>query len=56
MNASGNDAVGRNFGSPNHLHFLLHVDDEQASQWSGTEVAQRWMALYPPRGTDRNDD
>ena len=37
----------------NHLHFLLCINVEQASQWSATEVAQRWMALYQPRGSDR---
>jgi len=37
----------------NHLHFLLRIDVEQASQWSATEVARHWMALYPPRGPDR---
>ncbi len=29
----------------NHLHFLLRIDVERASQWSATEVAKRWMAL-----------
>jgi len=37
----------------NHLHFLLRIDVEQASQWSAMEVAKRWMTLYPPRGSDR---
>ena len=37
----------------NHLHFLLRIDVEQASQWSAMEVARRWMTLYPPRGSDR---
>jgi len=29
----------------NHLHFLLRIDVERASQWSAIEVAKRWMAL-----------
>jgi len=33
-----------------HLHFLMRIDVEQASKWSGMEIACRWMALYPPRG------
>ena len=37
----------------NHLHFLLRIDVEQATQWSPMEVARRWMTLYPPRGADR---
>ena len=37
----------------NHLHFLLRIDVEQASQWSAMEVARRWVTLYPPRGSDR---
>ena len=37
----------------NHLHFLLRINVEQASQRSVLEVARRWMALYPPRGSDR---
>ena len=37
----------------NHLHFLLRIDVELASQWSAMEIARRWMTLYPPRGVDR---
>jgi len=37
----------------NHLHFLLRIDVEQASQWSAIEVAKRWMTLYLPHGSDR---
>ena len=37
----------------NHIHFLLRIDVERALQWSAMEVARRWMALYPPRGSDR---
>ena len=37
----------------NHLHFLLRIDVEKASQWSAMEVTRRWMTLYPPRGADR---
>lgn len=33
----------------NHMHLLLKVDVEQATAWSTREVAERWLALHPPR-------
>ena len=37
----------------NHIHFLLRINVEQASQWSAMEIVRRWTTLYPPRGSDR---
>tara|TARA_R110002110_G_scaffold121431_2_gene297280 strand:+ start:112323 stop:113315 length:993 start_codon:yes stop_codon:yes gene_type:complete len=31
----------------NHYHLVLHVDAATATQWSDTEVVQRWSAIYP---------
>ncbi len=33
----------------NHLHLLLKVDADGAHRWSDREVAERWLALHPPR-------
>jgi len=33
----------------NHVHLLLKVDVQQAEGWSFREVAERWLALHPPR-------
>ena len=37
----------------NHLHLLLRIDPEVASNWSDSEVVERWFRLFPPRGSDR---
>ncbi len=37
----------------NHLHLLLRVDPDIASNWSDHEVATRWLELYPPRDAKR---
>lgn len=36
----------------NHLHVLLRLNQEAAEAWTAEEVAQRWLELCPPRGTD----
>jgi len=33
----------------NHLHLLLRIDPEVAESWTPMDVAQRWLALFPPR-------
>lgn len=33
----------------NHLHLLLRIEPDTAAQWSPTEVARRWLTLFPPR-------
>jgi hypothetical protein len=33
----------------NHLHLLLRIDPDVAKAWTPTEVAQRWLKLFPPR-------
>jgi REP element-mobilizing transposase RayT len=30
----------------NHLHIILHVDSEQAKNWSTVEVLTRWHQLF----------
>jgi hypothetical protein len=37
----------------NHLHILLRTRRDVAAQWSGEEVARRWLRLFPQR---RNPD
>lgn len=36
----------------NHLHVLLHLNHKRSEAWPAEEVASRWLALCPPRGTD----
>ena len=31
----------------NHLHVVVHVDPATAARWSDTEVAERWVRLFP---------
>ena len=31
----------------NHLHSLLHTNPEAAKQWSATQIARRWLELFP---------
>ncbi len=35
----------------NHIHLLLKVDADGAHRWSDREVAERWLALHPPRNS-----
>ncbi len=37
----------------NHLHVLLKLEPETATEWSDEEVVRRWVKLFPPRGQDR---
>jgi len=30
----------------NHYHLVLHVDRDQAKQWTEREVIQRWGTLF----------
>lgn len=36
----------------NHLHVLVRIDPDSASDWSDEEVIRRWLSVYPPRGID----
>ena len=36
----------------NHLHSVIKVRPDRASNWSDKEVAQRWRTLFPFRRTD----
>jgi hypothetical protein len=31
----------------NHVHAVLYVDPDTATRWSDTEVAERWVRLFP---------
>lgn len=31
----------------NHLHLLLRTNPEAAKQWSATQIARRWLQLFP---------
>jgi len=31
----------------NHVHVVLHIDPQAASDWSDEEVAERWVRLFP---------
>ena len=33
----------------NHVHAVLYVDPDTATRWSDTEVAERWVRLFPAR-------
>ncbi len=33
----------------NHLHVVVHVDPRVTHTWSESEVAERWVRLFPPR-------
>lgn len=33
----------------NHLHLVVQLEPALAQQWSDTEVAERWLRLFPPR-------
>lgn len=37
----------------NHIHLLLRVDSEVSQAWTDAEVIDRWLRLYPPRGSGR---
>ena len=36
----------------NHLHVVLHVDQERANQWSNAEVVRRYCKLHPSARAD----
>ena len=36
----------------NHLHVVLHVDQERASKWSDAEVVERYCKLHPSARAD----
>lgn len=40
----------------NHLHVLVRLDPEVAREWSSEEVLRHWLAVYPPRGVDIQDE
>ncbi|WP_417750187.1 transposase [Rosistilla oblonga] len=40
----------------NHLHVLCRLDPDDADQWSAGEVVRRWIAVYPPKKLDFDND
>ncbi len=36
-----------------HLHVLVKLEPETATEWSDENVVRRWGKLYPPRGKNR---
>ena len=40
----------------NHLHVLCRLDPAVAQTWSAEEVVQRWIAVYPPKSLDVDDE
>lgn len=40
----------------NHLHVLVRLDPGMADQWTDEEVVRRWIAVYPPRTLDQDDE
>jgi len=40
----------------NHLHVLVRLDPDEAKAWSDEEVLHRWLAIYPPRALDQEDE
>ena len=36
----------------NHLHIVLHVDAERASQWSDADIVERYSKLHPMAGAN----
>jgi hypothetical protein len=45
--------VGGFSAMDNHLHVLVRLDPEVATDWTDEEVVRRWGRLHPPRGKNR---
>ncbi|MEO8673313.1 MAG: hypothetical protein ABI411_18515, partial [Tahibacter sp.] len=39
----------------NHMHLVLYLDPFASSLWSETEVAERWVRLFPVRDNGEVD-
>ena len=39
----------------NHLHVLCRLDPDKAQGWSDEEVVRRWIAVYPPKALNFDD-
>ena len=46
-------AVGGFSVMDNHLHVLVRLDPDLATDWSDEEVVRRWGRLFPPRDKSR---
>jgi REP element-mobilizing transposase RayT len=40
----------------NHLHVLCRLDPKTAEAWTDEEIVRRWIAVYPPRTLDLDDE
>lgn len=40
----------------NHLHVLVRIDPGIADAWSDEDVVRRWLAVYPPKTLDVDDE
>ena len=40
----------------NHLHVLVRLDPGLTDPWSDEEVVRRWIAVYPPRTLDQDEE
>ncbi len=40
----------------NHLHVLCRLDPKTSEAWTDEEVVRRWIAVYPPRTLDMDDE
>jgi REP element-mobilizing transposase RayT len=40
----------------NHLHVLVRLDAHLAQDWTDEDVVRRWLAIFPPRALDTDDE
>jgi REP element-mobilizing transposase RayT len=40
----------------NHLHVLCRLDPQASDSWTDAETVRRWIAVYPPRTLDMDDE
>ncbi len=38
----------------NHFHLVVYFDPQECNRWSDQEVADRWLAVFPPRMSDQS--
>jgi REP element-mobilizing transposase RayT len=40
----------------NHFHLVVYFDPMESHRWSNEEVADRWLAVFPPGGHSHSED
>ena len=40
----------------NHFHLVVYFDPQESHRWSDEEVADRWLAVFPPGGQGERED